>query len=236
MLETIGTKAVFDLVNSNHWIIKSSEKLKTPIRISEFYYSGKNVKVRSVFENTDDPDLVERYFKRSKICRLDFVTKTAEGIVAGLECKAFPLDKAMKNVRDKTYSNLSIQAWPDKRISLIIQCPQNIDLHDIAFKEFGRMKLKLQEIDDEVKGPKIGEPEMRLAKTLFIKGYFLTPRPKNVNHEKLAKELGISKPTFEKRLKKIQSEGIAKLFGFKGFTEGGKQASLKALKRIKAGK
>lgn len=230
MLELQGNETTLTLEGSKHWIIDSSIALDKTISLRDFSFTKDKVKAISVFEGIYDPSLVNNHFKKQKNCKLDFLVKSDKGIVAGIECKAFPLDEAVKEIRDKTYSSLWVRSNPDKLVSLIIQCPQDLDMKNETKEIFKKLKLRLQpesetkQIRMEIPLPQNQEPELneshiKLAKTLILSGHYLTPHPPGINHDNLAKKLGISKPTFERRKRKIEEIGIKKLFDIQGFTD-----------------
>ena len=71
--------------------------------------------------------------------------------------------------------------------------------------------------------------DKEIAKTLLIRGYYETPRPDGVTQDLLCKELGISKPTLEERMRKIQAIGIKNLLSLRQLSKEGLELSWEAL-------
>ena len=154
----------------------------------------------------------------------------------------FPLDKAVKVIQEKTYSKLWIKSNPDDLVNVYVQSPWSINVDEITqiFKKFDlQLKCKPRIISSDMEvaplvddvESKFDETDKKIAKTLLIEGYYSSPRPKGINQEKLAAKIGISKPTLEKRLARIESVGIQNLFGIRSFTKSEKDASLRIFKK-----
>lgn len=230
MLELPANETILTLEGSKHWIIDSSIVLDKTISLRDLSFDKDKVKAISVFEGIYDPSLVNNYFDNQKRCKLDFLATSDKGIIAGIECKSFPLDEAVKEIVDKTYSRLWIRSNPDKLVSLIIQCPKNLDMMNETKGIFKKLKLTLQPESEtkpirmqiplpQTQEPELNESYIELAKTLILSGHYSTPHPPGINHDNLAKKLGISKPTFERRKRELEKIGLKKLFDIQGFSD-----------------
>ncbi len=235
--------ALFTLEGSDHWIIDTSKKLAKPVSLQGFlYFKDGNVSARFFFGNVKNVREVTEYVKAIKHCKVDVIAKSPEGIIASIKFKEFPLDKAVKAIQEKTHSKLWINSNPDDLVNVYVQSPWPINVDKITqiFKKFDlqlKCEPRIMSSDMEVATLvddvelKFDETDKKIAKTLLIEGYYSSPRPKGINQEKLAAKIGISKPTLEKRLARIESVGIQHLFGIRPFTKNEKDASLTIFKK-----
>jgi hypothetical protein len=256
MLELPAQEALFVLKNSDHWAVEASKDLDSPVSVRVFSYEKNMVHAFSFFEKAKDVKFVSKQVK-DQHCRIERIQKTAAGIIAGVECKISPMDLAMKAISEKTHSRLWIKSNPDDLIYVYVQNPWKVDFKKEVLPIFKKYKLQLaytptvKQIrmkvpipnETESTSPVIDEEDKIIASTLLAEGYYSSPRPKGLTLDVLRKKLkqkklnvDISKPTLLKRMAKIESLGIQKLFEAAPFSDKTKQASLKIFQEYIKGK
>jgi len=253
LLPIPAKEVTFAFDHLEHWIRRSSIELDKTITIRDFFSNNEDtVQVFSFFENASAPNEITDYFKKLKDHHIFYLANSKAGIVAGMRCKASPLDNAIKKITNDTFSRLWLKSQPsDEGVYLIIECPWDIDIEKNARITFDNFKLKIshdpiiKEIamhvpvptDISYMGSQIDELDKRIGRTLLMDGYYATPRPKGIDQKSLAEKLGISKPTLEDRMRKIEAIGLTQLLDIRGFTETEVEASWKVLQnKIKATK
>ena len=216
------------LDSANHWSPKTSKTLMNMILIQGFYFTPKQVTSFSVFEHMTLED-VESYFAKMKDYTLAYACKTQTGVVASIQTRPTDLDKVIDKITSTTSSRLWLRSNPDESVHIIVKCPWDLDIESAVMrmlKQFGLSPRTSPTIKDTtmhvpvpVDIPEIDDLDRKIAKTLLVNGYFLTPRPKGINQAKIAAKLDISKPTLEDRMRRITSIGIIGLLGIRGFTD-----------------
>lgn len=249
-MEISATEGIFTIKGSTHWAIGTSKGLDRSVSVREFSYSKDKVRAFTVFEKVKFVKDVTDQMKKVNNCKIGFIAQNDDGVIASVECKVTPLDRAVQEIVEKTHSRLWVKSNPDDLVSLFIHSPWTINLENTMnpiFKKYGlelasKPVIKIRPmiipipIEKDLINPKITEQDKEVAKTLLVTGYYSTPRPKGLTQDVLCKKLDMSKPTLEKVMTKIESLGIQKLFNIKPFTETEKQASLKLFKEKIKGK
>jgi len=256
MLELPARETLFVFKNSDHWAVKASKNLAAPVAVRGFSYENNAVHAFTFFEKANDVEFVSEQMK-SGHCKIDHIVKTDSGIAAGVECKISPIDRAMKIIIEKTHSRLWVKSNPDDLICVYVQNPWKENFESEISEIFKKYKLQLAyaptvkqimmkvPIPSETESvpPSIDEEDKIIARTLLVEGYYSSPRPKGLTLDVLRKKLkqkklnvDISKPTLLKRMAKIESLGIQKLFDVAPFSDKTKQASLKIFQENIKGK
>ncbi len=226
-------EAKFTLENTSHWTADGSERLGKPVVARNFMLIGDHVKSFSVFDNIEEPKAVADWFMGYKACTIRYAADSEKGKVYSIECKSSPLDEAISKIKQETDGRVTVKSYPDRRIEVAVECPWDLDLgkkvtnilDEYHFKIKQKLTIRRRTIkvntpfDSQNQSQLIDQSDKDLAKKLLLSGYFATPRPKNLTQEKLAKELGMSKPTLESHLRKIETIGLTQLLGISEFTK-----------------
>jgi hypothetical protein len=156
----------------------------------------------------------------------------------------------MIKIGNETNSMVWARGLKNKGIEIIVQNPWGSDISEKVSEILKEGGLSLREDPHVTKQgvdvnipllnssqmiPKIDDLDKNIARTLLINGYYETPRPDGITQERLAKELQISKPVLEKRMRKIQAIGIRNLLGHQGFTKEEIKAGWETLQGINTG-
>lgn len=120
------------------------------------------------------------------------------------------------------HMTVSLAASPEEPIQLLAKSPWESEIEELADKWRKSGVKSLEEVRSRKAIIRIEVEPFRhenagmLAQTarfLLDRRYYDPKRPLGLTHDVIAKELGISKPTLEKRMRELESRGIRELYG-----------------------
>jgi predicted DNA binding protein len=228
-----ANKGIFTVNVAKHWITDVSGKIGNDVFVRNITFVGKNfVRAASLFKNEHNQDRIMKIFEDVKNCNIIHIKDSSDGLFVTIRCKSTNLDKAAAQIASKTESMVWLRGINREAVEIIVQSPWHNDLFEKGQKIIRRSGLKMVaepimvpskiEIQIPTQEPtdlEISEEERRIAEKLLISGYYKTPRPPGVTQERICKDLNITKPTLELRMREIESKGIEHILGLKRYSE-----------------
>jgi hypothetical protein len=210
-----------------HWIVEASNKSGKDVFVRGIGAKNNHVTGVSLFKGENDPNVVKNLGQILNIT-VEHISKNPEGIFAAIEYLPTVLDDIMTQIVLETASRVWAKFLVDKGLEIVVENPWDEDVRGkiLAILQTRKLTLKrdpiirIKEMEVPIPlEPALDDLDRNIAKTLLIRGYYETPRPDGVTQELLCRELHISKPTLEQRMRKIQSIGIKKLLSLREFSE-----------------
>lgn len=223
LLSVKGYEARYTAEARDHWLVKGASELGEPIICKPSALSRTTTDCDLIFVSVKDEKRVTHFLKELKNVRVVNISATSVGILADTICK----ETEFVNRMGKLHGSVSIIAKPQGMIEVLLRSPWESDID--ALKKTLRKKsirwpkgkMETRETTIQVDVPigigkfdeKEAEELAETARILIDSGYYEPKRPEGLTHDVLSQKLEISKPTLEKRIRKLESLGIRSLFG-----------------------
>lgn len=203
----------------DHWLARGASRFGGPVFCRARGLSEKQSDCDVIFLGVEDVKRVRSFLRGLKNVHVRHISSRLPGIVADTLCEITALGKEIT----KGDRVASLIASPEGIIEVVVRSPWKSDIENMKIDKFlgrwgelvsGTLEKRQVTIPIEVGRLQehVTEKLAEMAGVLIDTGYYDSKRPEGLTHAVLAKRLGISKPTLERRMRELESLGISSLF------------------------